>query len=485
MKSFTVLRRSRQLWSLMITVVTLSGSTYAFTEHVCVATSNLVAAGNTTAVDILPPWNAQVDLEAVSARATLRHFLGRHYVVNHSPANSVQVIDPETFATILAFSVGFDTNPQDIAVIDDQIAYVSCLDSPWLFRINHTTGTKLDSLSLVGFADPDGLPEMGTMAQDGNHLLIQIRRLDRQDNLAPVAPSYLAVVDVTTNQLVDVDPSAPGVQGIELQGTLPSFKMQLEGRRLYVSVPGEWFDGTGGVEEIDLDNLQSLGYLTSELQIPAAQMGTFILVSPEKGYVINHTDIALSSHLMSFTRPEGLPLEEVMFTLGAEVQNLAFDPATHQLFFPDSGGLETGIRILDTTTDTELTTAPVSTGLPPRDLVVARPPGPVAVQEEAEYRPSTNQNLPGAHITEIQPNPFNPRTTIGYHLDRQQTVRVAVFDLSGRRVAVLVDQLHEAGKHTVIWSGCDAGGRQLASGTYVVRIETPGGWDTRQLGLIR
>jgi len=474
-----------KVWLLIGAVASLNQSAFAFPEHLFVLTSDFPESGNSAALDILPPWNPQVDLEPVGARATLRHFQGRHYVVNHSPLDNVQVIDPETFDTVLEFPVGSGTDPRDIAWIDDQIAYVSCWNSQWLYLIDPSNGAMLDSLSLAGFSDPDGLPEMGTMARDGDHLLVQIRRLDRQANLTPVPPSYLAVVDVTTNQLLDVDPMEPGVQGIQLQGTVPSFKMQLEARRLFVSVPGIWFESDGGIEEIDLDNLQSLGFLTSEVQIPAAQMGTFILVSPEKGYVINHTDIVLSSHLMSFSRLDGSPLAQVMYTLETAVENLAFDPATHQLFFPDSGSPATGVRVLDTSTDTELTTSPISTGLPPRDLVVARPPGPAAVGREETRRTGTGDIQRESEFWGIFPNPFNPKTTIGYYLDRQKSVHLSVLDISGRRLAVLVDQVIEAGHHQVEWSGRDSAGQPVSSGTYILRMETPDKVESRRALLIR
>lgn len=68
---------------------------HAFDSHVFTATSDGVT-GNTAAVTLAPPWNAATGLEPVGARATVRHFFGRHYVVNRD-AGTVQIIDPETF----------------------------------------------------------------------------------------------------------------------------------------------------------------------------------------------------------------------------------------------------------------------------------------------------------------------------------------------------------------------------------------------------
>ncbi|MBM4131410.1 hypothetical protein FJ250_10370, partial [bacterium] len=71
------------------------------------------------------------------------------------------------------------------------------------------------------------------------------------------------------------------------------------------------------------------------------------------------------------------------------------------------------------------------------------------------------------------PNPFNPATTISFELDRAQRVRVFVYDLDGTPVARLADAQFEAGTGRVTWTGVTDDGRSLASGTYLVLIDTP------------
>ena len=63
------------------------------------------------------------------------------------------------------------------------------------------------------------------------------------------------------------------------------------------------------------------------------------------------------------------------------------------------------------------------------------------------------------------PNPFNPSTTIEYALPRPSKVHLAVYDLLGHRVAVLTDEVRQAGAHAVRF---DASG--LSSGMYVYRL---------------
>lgn len=57
------------------------------------------------------------------------------------------------------------------------------------------------------------------------------------------------------------------------------------------------------------------------------------------------------------------------------------------------------------------------------------------------------------------PNPFNPVTTISYILPTDSQVTLAVYSLSGQRVAVLKEESEKAGKYSVSWnaSGCSSG----------------------------
>ena len=45
------------------------------------------------------------------------------------------------------------------------------------------------------------------------------------------------------------------------------------------------------------------------------------------------------------------------------------------------------------------------------------------------------------------PNPFNPTTVVGYQLPVTSDVKLVVYDLLGREVAVLVNERKEAGKY--------------------------------------
>ena len=69
------------------------------------------------------------------------------------------------------------------------------------------------------------------------------------------------------------------------------------------------------------------------------------------------------------------------------------------------------------------------------------------------------------------PNPFRENVTIEFALPEEREVRVAVYDLLGRRVRTLASgERREAGSHTLRWNGEGDGDTALASGVYFVRL---------------
>ena len=67
-----------------------------------------------------------------------------------------------------------------------------------------------------------------------------------------------------------------------------------------------------------------------------------------------------------------------------------------------------------------------------------------------------------------RPNPFRHKTTISYALPEAQHVRIAVYDLLGRRVTTLLDERQAPGSHQVSWAGTGESG--VASGVYFLRL---------------
>lgn len=75
------------------------------------------------------------------------------------------------------------------------------------------------------------------------------------------------------------------------------------------------------------------------------------------------------------------------------------------------------------------------------------------------------------NLDQNAPNPFNPSTVIRYQLAEAGKVRLAIYNLLGQEVRVLVNERMEAGAFTVTWNGTDALARRVASGVYLYRMQ--------------
>ena len=83
------------------------------------------------------------------------------------------------------------------------------------------------------------------------------------------------------------------------------------------------------------------------------------------------------------------------------------------------------------------------------------------------------------------PNPFNSATVIGFDLPQAGSVELAVYNLAGQQVAILVDGIRAAGRYTLDWDGRDQNGRELASGLYLYRLRAGAAVQTRKMLLLR
>jgi hypothetical protein len=89
--------------------------------------------------------------------------------------------------------------------------------------------------------------------------------------------------------------------------------------------------------------------------------------------------------------------------------------------------------------------------------------------------------VPGEfRLEQNYPNPFNPATVVSYQLPVVSSVRLEVYDMSGREVAVLVNGSMPAGRHTVRF---DASG--LSSGVYVYRLTAGSHSLTKKLTVLK
>jgi hypothetical protein len=89
------------------------------------------------------------------------------------------------------------------------------------------------------------------------------------------------------------------------------------------------------------------------------------------------------------------------------------------------------------------------------------------------------------HLDQNYPNPFNPETAIKYELPKQAEVKLEIFDITGRQVRSLVQQIQQAGRYTITWDGRNEQGEALASGVYLYQLRAGSFVQTRRMALVR
>jgi subtilisin family serine protease len=94
---------------------------------------------------------------------------------------------------------------------------------------------------------------------------------------------------------------------------------------------------------------------------------------------------------------------------------------------------------------------------------------------------SNQNNIPNTFtLSQNYPNPFNPSTKIKYSVPRQSLVKLIVYDLLGREVAVLVNDMQQRGNYEAVFNASN-----FASGVYVYRIEAGDFVQSKKMVLIK
>ena len=97
-----------------------------------------------------------------------------------------------------------------------------------------------------------------------------------------------------------------------------------------------------------------------------------------------------------------------------------------------------------------------------------------------------NTPAPKELALENYPNPFNPTTTIRYSLPKAANVTLAVYDVGGRLVRMLVNDVRKpAGVFEASWNGTDSTGNPVASGVYFYRLVAGSETLTRKAVLLK
>jgi hypothetical protein len=214
-----------------------------------------------------------------------------------------------------------------------------------------------------------------------------------------------------------------------------------------------WLGSTEGLIRVDANDGTHQWWHSTNSDMPGDQV-TPLVVSPD-GLVwfTNFNSQGIEASLVWFdgtefgtiTREQGLPHAQIY---DAEVRAI-------------EGGYEIwlacasrGIAVLTVPTDT------------PVDVAADHPVTPFALMQNT-------------------PNPLRSLTTLSYSMTAPGAVRLSIFDVRGRLIRTLVDGPRAAGLHEARWDARDEQGRQVRSGVYFYRLETPDGMNQRKMIVAR
>lgn len=435
------------------------------------------SAGTFSMMDMNPPWSHDNNYGTLHGDATGCAYQGLVYVVERWGADNIRVIDPLLdFATIRQFSVGAGSNPQEICFVSPTRAFVTRYDDTDLWEVNPLTGQPTDAIDLSPLADADGLPEMHGMAIHDGRLFVTLQRLDRDGGWVPVPPSYLAVIDLADNTLLDLDPGAPGIQGVPLAGTSPNSGIVIDPVRgdFLIGQTGTYGAQDGGIERIDPRTLQSRGWVVTESAL-GGNLNVWATGDGVKGFAVVLTPEPVT-RVVAISLLSGQNLGTVASASEYAYTHLLVDPPRQQLFVSDRTYAHPGIRIYRTTDHAPLTPSPIPVGLYPFWLVGMHGPESVAVEEG---RPA------GAPRLALSPRPATGRLTVSFSLAAAGEVDLGIFDAAGRRVATLARGWRGPGEAHLSWDAAAGNGRALPSGLYFARLRTDTGTRWERLPILR
>ena len=94
--------------------------------------------------------------------------------------------------------------------------------------------------------------------------------------------------------------------------------------------------------------------------------------------------------------------------------------------------------------------------------------------------------LPDKHsLHQNYPNPLNPETIIPYGLAENIFVNITIYDLLGRQVKILVNQVQNAGFNSIQWNATNDYGEPVSAGIYLYQIQAGTFYQTRKMVLLR
>lgn len=164
-------------------------------------------------------------------------------------------------------------------------------------------------------------------------------------------------------------------------------------------------------------------------------------------------------------------------TVASFAQDADFDAATGTLYWTFFDGGSGSLATVDVSTGLA---TPVTTWS--ADFIA------FAILGES---PPTSVGEPGIRVPsqfsleQNYPNPFNPETVIKYQTTESSRIELAVYNLLGQKVRVLINEVKPAGSYEARWNGANDLGKVVSSGVYIYRLQSDNFERTKKMIFLR
>ncbi|MBC8149146.1 MAG: hypothetical protein H8E96_05660 [Verrucomicrobiaceae bacterium] len=351
------------------------------------APSAFVVTGDfeTGSYAVLPtenPADVAPDLGGIHGDAVARAYQGQVFVINRFGADNIQKIDPARgWTTTFQCSVGNGSNPHDMAFVSPTKAYVTRYEETSIAIVDPSVGAdcagfRIGEIDLSAFADSDGIPEMDQMVLIDDRLFVSLQRLNRNRFFEPDDESLLVVIDTNTDLPLDTRPDTAKVDPIVLTWTNPlgaSRGLPLDpatGDILVAQVGSFAVIGDGGVETINPRTFARSRILITESDL-GRNITDFVQVDGRNAWVL-----VTDENFRNFVVQIDTTLREeirTIFESDAFLTDIEFSPRENSIWLSDRSLKNAGLRIFSALDGAGIEAPPISTGLPPVDILFLTP----------------------------------------------------------------------------------------------------------------
>jgi hypothetical protein len=335
---------------------------------------------------------------ALNSDAVAKTISDKIYVVNRLGQDNITIFSPPNFSTpLIQFSTGNGSNPHDIVLSSSDKAYITLFEKNYLLVVNPNTGEELKKIDISSFADSDGIPEADQMVIVNGILYVTLQKLDRFNYYQPAGKGQILMIDTVSDTILG---------SVPLTGQNPyDINYQNSMNKLIVSEVGSFYDAQdGGIETIDLSGCLSWydvinkydsyvggqtvwsevitcyieytthgisGFILSEKDLGGNITDFVMKPLSSQGYIIV-TDSSYNTSIVSFDLEQAVKLKDIL--IGKDFIYSGIALGNEKLLVGERPNLEfsnpTGVRIISTLNDEEITTKPINTGLPPLSITI-------------------------------------------------------------------------------------------------------------------